>query len=110
MDKDDYINYCKSIKGASLDKPFKDITIIAVRHSDTKKWFALIMKHNEECFVNLKCEPFEAGILRNSYKGITPAYHMNKKHWNSVYFNSDIPDELIKKMTLTSFNLTNVKK
>lgn len=57
------------------------------------KWF---------CFYNpllpdfccLKCAPDKISALQNQYEGITPGWHMNKKHWISVYFHSDVPDSL----------------
>jgi len=36
--------------------------------------------------INLKCSPDYAIQLREKYPNeILPAYHMNKRHWNSVY-------------------------
>ena len=60
--------------------------------------------------VNLKCDPMQADFLRGIYKGVVPAYHMNKTHWNTVYLDSDVPDEEIENMTLESFNLTEKPK
>ena len=60
--------------------------------------------------VNLKCDPMEADFLRRVYEGVTPAYHMNKTHWNTVYFDSDVPDDEFIRMTEISFNLTRKKR
>lgn len=30
---------------------------------------------------------------------------MNKKHWISVHFNSDVPDDVIKQLIASSYNL-----
>ena len=48
----------------------------------------------------------EADFLRRAFEGVTPAYHMNKTHWNTVYLDSDVPREEIERMTLASFELT----
>ena len=56
-------------------------------------------------YTNLKCDPIKAEELRDVFIGIKPGYHMNKKHWNSVYFNEDVPNETIKKMVVNSYNL-----
>ncbi len=106
MTREKYIEYCKTIAGATLDNPFEDIEAVVVRHSDNRKWFALIMEVDGKYLVNLKCEPMEADFLRGAYEGVTPAYHMNKTHWNSVYLESDVPDEEIENMTMKSFELT----
>ena len=106
MTRENYIKYLETIAGAVLDMPFDDGESIVARHGDTKKWFALIMKLNDKDIVNLKCEPMEADFLRNAYTGVIPAYHMNKIHWNTVYLDSDVPEDEIKRMTDSSFSLT----
>ena len=110
--KDDYLGFCAALPGAALDQPFVRersgfiaVTYIA-RHQATKKWFAAIMERDGSAFVNLKCEPMEANLLRQAYKGIQPGYHMNKEHWNSVYLCSDVPEELIRQLTMESYHLT----
>ena len=68
------------------------------------------MEYRGKTVVNLKCEPMESDFLRSVFKGVIPAYHMNKVHWNTVFLESDVPDEEIERMTLTSFALTDKKK
>lgn len=46
-------------------------------------------------FCLLKCPPEQAEELRGRYEGVRPGWHMNKRHWNSVYFDSDVPEEEI---------------
>ncbi len=107
MTKEKYIDFCKSLLGAKVDQPFnKDFLTYVARHSDTNKWFALIMELDGKVIVNLKCDPVQADFLRSIYKGVVPAYHMNKTHWNTVYLESDVPDFEIESMTFDSFNLT----
>ena len=45
--------------------------------------------------INLKCNPEKAQELREKYEGVIPGYHMNKRHWNTVYLNSNIEGEKI---------------
>ena len=33
--------------------------------------------------------------LRDQYRGIQGAFHWNKKYWNEVHFDTDVPDDLI---------------
>lgn len=111
MTRGEYFEYCKTIAGAVLDKPFPDDdTSVVVRHSDTLKWFGLVMLLEGRDIVNLKCEPMEAEFLREAYSGVIPAYHMNKTHWNTVFLDSDVPDEEIFRMTMNSFDITAKKK
>ena len=66
-------------------------------------WFALFTEHNDTPLVNLKADPADARLLCETYQGITPAYHMNKKHWISVYANSDVSDELLRELVIDSY-------
>jgi predicted DNA-binding protein (MmcQ/YjbR family) len=36
---------------------------------------------------------------------ITPAYHMNKKHWNSISVSGNVPDQLILTLVDHSYEL-----
>lgn len=106
--KNELIDYALTLSGAAADSPFEnDSETVVLRHSDSGKWFGIIMLLDGKHIVNLKCEPMNADFLRSVYKGVIPAYHMNKTHWNSVVLDSDVPDDEIKRMTDDSFFLTN---
>lgn len=65
-----------------LDHPFgPEAEVYKVKH----KMFALVSHHFDHDIVNLKCEPEEALALRDIFAGVIPGYHMNKKHWNTVF-------------------------
>jgi predicted DNA-binding protein (MmcQ/YjbR family) len=53
--------------------------------------------------VSLKCDPAFAEVLRQTYAAVTPAYHLNKKHWNGVLLDGTIPDEEILEMVDHSY-------
>ena len=55
--------------------------------------------------VNLKCDPERAIELRESNEGIIGAYHMNKKHWNSVLTDGSVDDQLLLDLVDHSYNL-----
>lgn len=55
--------------------------------------------------VNLKAEPEYSTDLRERFQGITPGYHMNKTHWNTVAVNSDVPDDLFLRLIDHSYDL-----
>jgi predicted DNA-binding protein (MmcQ/YjbR family) len=48
--------------------------------------------------ISLKCDPTLAGILRETYVAVTPGWHLNKKHWNSVNVDGTIPESEILEM------------
>jgi len=89
MTRRELIDYCLTYPDAYEDYPFNELTgapdaaWVVMRHKGNKKSFALIYERGGFC-VNLKCEPFRADFLRQIYSDVTPAYHMNKEHWNTT--------------------------
>ncbi len=82
------IDYCLTYPDAYEDYPFDKLAgapdaWAVMRHKGSRKSFAFICERGGLC-VNLKCEPLRADFLRQVYPGVTPAYHMNKEHWNTV--------------------------
>lgn len=108
------IDYCLTYPDAYEDYPFDENAGASdawtvMRHRLNKKSFAFIYEREGLC-VNLKCEPEEADFLRKVYKGVTPAYHMNKEHWNTVRLNSDVPVDELHGMIEHSYRLTMPKR
>lgn len=66
--------------------------------------FALT-KLEGELSINLKCDPEKAITLREQYASITPGYHMNKKHWNTVKINGGLQPDFIKSLIDHSYAL-----
>lgn len=85
-------DYCLNKKGTYVNFPF-DETTMTIRVGE--KMFALIDISAKDLRVNLKCNPMLAELLRLDYVGIIPGHHMNKKHWNTVYLNKDVPEDKI---------------
>jgi predicted DNA-binding protein (MmcQ/YjbR family) len=56
-------------------------------------------------WMNLKCDPKEAIMLRDIFPSIIPGYHMNKVHWNTVILDGSVPKGEIERMIDNSFNL-----
>jgi predicted DNA-binding protein (MmcQ/YjbR family) len=90
-----------SKKGTSEDFPFDEDTLV---FRVGKKMFALISV-SEPFSINLKCDPELAVELREKYDAVTPGFHMNKAHWNTVNFDGSIPDKEILEMIDHSYNL-----
>lgn len=59
--------------------------------------------------INLKCDPVHAQELRAVFSEITPGYHMNKKHWNTLDLTGDLPNSEIHRQIDHSYDLI-VKK
>ena len=56
-------------------------------------------------FLNLKCEPDEAIMLRDVFAEVLPAYHMSKTHWISVVLVDSMPDKEIERLIDRSYSL-----
>ena len=55
--------------------------------------------------VSLKLEPALGSMLREQYTDIVPGYYLNKEHWNSVYLEGDVPDDVLRMMIDESYKL-----
>ena len=101
MNIEEYRNYCISKKGVTESFPFDETTLV---FKVMNKMFALA-GIEEFTFINLKCDAEKAIELREEYDGVTPGYHMSKKHWNSISTNGDISDKLIYQWIDDSYSL-----
>ena len=110
MTRRELIKYCLTFPDVFEDYPFDDIpdSVAAwavMRHRLNKKSFAFIYERDGLC-VNLKCKPDCAHFYRQVYTGVTPAYHMNKAHWNTVRLDNDVPLDELYAMIEQSYRLT----
>lgn len=55
--------------------------------------------------ISLKCDPVIAENLREQHAAITPGYHLNKKHWNTVHVDGALPVDEITDMIDHSYEL-----
>lgn len=101
MNIEEYRDYCLSKDFVTESFPFDSSTLV---FKVGGKMFSLSGIDN---FVsaNLKCDPERAIELRETFNGIKPGWHMNKKHWNTVTVDSDVPDQLILELIDHSYEL-----
>jgi predicted DNA-binding protein (MmcQ/YjbR family) len=95
-------DYLGAKPGASSSYPFGPGALV---FKVGNKMFALLADDESPLVLNLKCDPDEALALRAAHGGITGAYHMNKKHWNSVVLDGSISDSLVREMIEHSYEL-----
>jgi len=76
------------------------------------KQFAAICCPGEEHGVHaghemviLKCEPLLAEHFRTVYEAVVPGFYSDKRHWNSVYLDGDIPEDILRGMCDMSYRL-----
>lgn len=96
-------DYCKDKSGAIKEyKAEWEVT----RYMIGNKMFCMVGENNEKkAIITLKCDPLYADVLRKQHKDIIPGYYMNKQHWNSIYLEGDIEDELLKQLVDMSYKL-----
>lgn len=88
--------YCIAKKAVTESFPFDENTLV---FKVMNKMFALIALERVPPQINLKCNPNKALQLREEYDGIIiPGYHMNKKHWNSIYFQQLSPSLVLEQI------------
>jgi predicted DNA-binding protein (MmcQ/YjbR family) len=101
MDIESLRDYCISKKGSSESFPFGEETLVFKVNG---KIFALV-NLDGDLSINLKCDPTLAIDLRERHAAVTPGYHMNKKHWNTVLLDGSVPDKEVFSWIDHSFNL-----
>jgi predicted DNA-binding protein (MmcQ/YjbR family) len=99
-------DYLMQLPCAVLDYPFgDDIHVYKVEG----KVFAIYFKDAQSESINLKCDPVHAQELRIVFSEITPGYHMNKKHWNTLDLTGNLPMSEVFRLIDHSYDLV-VKK
>lgn len=68
------------------------------------KMFALVFERKGHLCINLKCDPQQAIELRDVFSAVTPGYHMNKTHWNTVTLDGSLPGGEIERMIDHSYS------
>lgn len=94
-------NYCIAKPGVTESFPFGEDTLV---FKIADKIFLLTNLSKPNRF-NVKCDPEQAIILREEYSEIIPGYHMNKRHWNTVYLDGNLPEQLILQQINQSYDL-----
>ena len=88
--RDRVIEKCGAKPGSSEDYPFGDGVVV---FKVAGRMFALVPLGEPPGSVSLKCDPHLAAALRDRYAAVTPGYHLNKRHWNTVALDGSVPDE-----------------
>ncbi|WP_030674103.1 MmcQ/YjbR family DNA-binding protein [Streptomyces sp. NRRL B-1347] len=102
MNPQELRTFCLSFNDAAEDFPFGPETSV---FKVAGKLFALSALDREPLTVNLKCDPEIALQLRAQYPDIVPGWHMNKRHWNTVTADADLPDQLVRELIEDSYDL-----
>jgi predicted DNA-binding protein (MmcQ/YjbR family) len=106
MDLDEALARCLALPGAAETYPFGDeVAVIKV----AGRMFALLPLDATAASVSLKCDPDLATALRARYPAVTPGYHLNKRHWNTVMLDGTVPDDEVQEWIEHSYDLVVAK-
>ena len=101
MDLEMIREYCLKKKGVTESLPFNEDSPV---YKVVSKIF-LIANLTPPFSINLKCDPEKAIELRERYSSVTPGYHMNKAHWNTVVLDGSISNKEILNWIDDSYDL-----
>ena len=101
MNIEEIRDYCLAKPGVTEDMPFGEDTLV---FRVGEKLFLLTSLSQGDRF-NVKCDPEHAIELREQHNEVQPGYHMNKKHWNTVYTNGTLSRRQICDMIDHSYDL-----
>jgi predicted DNA-binding protein (MmcQ/YjbR family) len=101
MDMEQLREYCLEKPGATEGFPFGETTLV---FKVGEKIF-LLAGLDEGTFFNAKADPDKAVEWREQYDEITPGYHMNKKHWNSIRLDGTLKTKFLKEIIDHSYEI-----
>ncbi|SIT04353.1 MmcQ/YjbR family DNA-binding protein [Neptunomonas antarctica] len=89
MNKQLLLQYLHNKPESQEDYPFgPDVVVFKVK----RKMFALVSEYKNQLIINLKSDPQDAIELRDIFESVIPGYHMNKRHWNTLFMDGSIPE------------------
>ena len=111
MTRQDLIDFCLTFPNTYEDYPYDKISqpgsVAVMRHSANKKSFATVYEPKDRLCVTLKCDPFEADFLRQTYRDVEAP---KSPAWNYVYPGGDVPEEELRRMIRNSYDLIKPKQ
>ncbi len=102
MNIEEVRTYCLRKNGVEESFPFDNETLV---FKVGGKMFLLTSLVSPEFRINLKTAPEKSLLLREEYPQITPGFHMNKKHWNTVLIDGKLSEKLIYGLIDESYDL-----
>ena len=92
MDIVTFREYCLSLPEVEETLPFDDDTLV---YKVAGRIFAMVSLRAPDHFA-VKCHPDRALLLRDRYSEITPAFHLNKRHWNDVSIVGELAESALR--------------
>ena len=100
LSREDVRARCAAFRGVTSDYPFgPEVQIFRIGG----RIFALLSEVDAR--VSLKCDPGLAEILRQTFTGVIPGYHLNKRHWITAPIDGSVPLDLLTSLVDDSYDL-----
>jgi predicted DNA-binding protein (MmcQ/YjbR family) len=105
MTPDELRAACLALPGAREEQPFSRAPDVSTFKVGGKVFALSSLGASEPLRVSLKCEPDIAVGLRAAHAAITPGYHLDKRHWNTVVIDGTLPERMVVDMIEDSYDL-----
>ncbi|MCR4727513.1 MAG: methylated-DNA--[protein]-cysteine S-methyltransferase [Lachnospiraceae bacterium] len=103
--REEALKYGLTFPDTYQEAPFHDMNWQLVRYKGNKKAFLWTYEKDGYINLNVKVDPEKAFFWRKIHKSVTPGYHQNKDHWNTIILDGSIPDKDIRIMIAESYDL-----
>jgi len=94
--------HCLAKPGTTEERPFGPEVLV---YKVMGKMFMLTGDEPFPRSMNVKCDPDDCQAFRAQFEGIIPGYHMDKRLWITVAFDSDVPETLVFELIDDSYDL-----
>ena len=102
MDIIEFRHFCLSLPLVEESTPFDETTLV-FKVGGKMFCYADMVDFDR---IAVKCDPDEAIALREQFPDlVVPAYHSNKRHWNGVRVDGDLPDSFVREQVRKSYRL-----
>jgi predicted DNA-binding protein (MmcQ/YjbR family) len=102
MTRDDVLDLCAGFRGAVEGYPFGDGVAV---YKVEGRMFALVSLEGTPGSVSVKSDPGLALEWRARYPAVSPGYHLNKRHWNTIELDGSVDDGELQEMIDHSYDL-----
>lgn len=100
MNIEDVRQFCLSLRNTTECLPFDDVSLV---FKVENKMFLLLPLDAAEPSLSVKCHPDQVEDLRERFRAVEPAFHFNKKYWNTIYLERDMSENEIKQWICHSY-------
>ena len=99
MDVLSFRDYCLSLPMTEESTPFDETTLVYKVGGRMYACADMV----DFATIAVKCDPDEALLLRERYPEVGTAHHFNKRHWNGIRTDGDLPDAFLREQIRNSY-------